>query len=137
MSNIFLTAARITAGLSDNKIPEHKSSLHRRWRFFMSRKRVAIERKSMVMSQKNSDLSDSRFQPQLRSQKKIRPCNESFSSHSRIAVTSYIYAILLFPPVYPVCRPQSMYLKTPVYLPLLSLHLRHISPGCLSANHRR
>ena len=58
MSNIFLTAARITAGSSDNKIPEHKSSLHRRWRFFMSRKRVAIERKSMVMSQKNSDLSD-------------------------------------------------------------------------------
>ena len=52
MSNIFLTAARITAGSSDNKIPEHKSSLHRRWRFFMSRKRVAIERKSMVMSQK-------------------------------------------------------------------------------------
>ena len=57
MSNIFLTAARITAGLSDNKIPEHKSSLHRRWRFFISRKRVAIERKSMVMSQKNSDLT--------------------------------------------------------------------------------
>ena len=53
MSNIFLTAARITAGSSDNKIPEHKSSLHRRWRFFMSRK-------SMVMSQKNSDLSDPR-----------------------------------------------------------------------------